>query len=298
MKKKIVVFIAFFFFILFQSSAQDSTMMDKPVMKEIVQFVFKDRKVINSFSTEMLKTGKLDFRVSHRFGDISGTSGGWPTLYGLENASDISIGFDYGLADNVLFGINRTKGAGPLRQNLNGHLKLRMISQKSGGSPVSVALVGLGSYSTMAKSSIPGELNFFENTLHRFSYHSELIISSKISNFFSIQTSGAFTYRNIVNSNDTNELLSLGLAARVQLSKAFGLIFDGRLPVSDIRQELKYMPVGGGLEWETGGGHVFQLNVTNSKGIAETDYIPYTNDDWTKGQFRVGFTISRQFSLK
>ena len=298
MRNNNVLCFAFIILVVFRMKAQDSSMIEPIVVKENVKLVFKDRRVIHSATTEMLKAGKLDFRVSQRFGDISGSAGGPTTFYGIDNPADLGFGFDYGIADNVLIGVNRTKGTGPLRQNLNGHLKLRLISQKSGGSPVSLALIGLGSYSTMKKSNIPGGFNFFEKDLHRFSYHSELIISSKISNAFSIQTTGGFTYRNIVTNDDTNELLSIGVAARIQFTKAIGLILDGRLPVSDIRQELKYIPLGAGIEWETGGGHVFQIIVTNARGIAETDFIPYTDNDWNEGQFRIGFSVSRQFTLK
>jgi hypothetical protein len=298
MRSTNVLCFAFIILAVIGMKAQDSSMTAPPVVNENVKMVFKDRKVINSATTEMLKAGKLDFRVSQRFGDISGTSGGPATFYGIDNPSDLGFGFDYGVSDNALIGVNRTKGSGPLRQNLNGQLKLRLITQKSEGSPVSLALMALGTYSTMKKSTIPGEFNFFESGLHRFSYHSELIISSKINNAFSIQTTGGFTYRNIVSNDDTNELLSIGVAARIQFTKAIGLILDGRLPVSDIRQELRYIPMGAGIEWETGGGHVFQLTVTNARGLAETDFIPYTDNDWKEGQFRIGFSVSRQFTLK
>jgi hypothetical protein len=276
--------------------AQDSIMVDNSVSNKVVQ-VFKDRKVINSQSTETLKAGRLDFRVGHRFGDIAGEGGGWSSLYGLESAADILIGFDYGLGDKILIGINRTKGAGPLRQNINGHMKWRLLSQKEGGAPLSIAGFLNGTYTTMAKGVVPGSVSYFEKPLHRFAYHTDLIISSKLSKGFSIQAIGGYTYRNLVDIDDSNGLISAGLAARVQMTKALGLILDTRFIISDIRTELKYFPIGAGLEWETGGGHVFQINVTNARGLAETDYIPYTNDDWTLGQFRVGFTISRQFSL-
>ena len=51
-----------------------------------------------------------------------------------------------------------------------------------------------------------------------------------------------------------------------------------------------------GLEFDTG-GHVFQVNVSNSEGIGENQFIPYTGSDWGKGQFRFGFTISRPIKL-
>jgi Membrane bound beta barrel domain (DUF5777) len=294
---KIIFKISFFICVAVSSSAQDKSQMTDSSANSIVNQVFKDRKVINSQSTEMLNAGRLDFRVSHRFGDIAGEGGGWSSFYGLESARDIAIGFDYGISDNILIGINRAKGAGPLKQNLNGHLKIRFLSQKENGSPLSVVAFLNGSYTTMEKGGFAGSVTYFEKLLHRFSYHSDLILSSKIGKSFSIQALGGYTYRNLVEGDDTNGLISAGLATRIQLTKALGLIMDSRVIISDIRQDLKYFPVGAGLEWETGGGHVFQLNVTNARGIAETDYIPYTNDDWSAGEFRIGFTISRQFSL-
>lgn len=43
--------------------------------------------------------------------------------------------------------------------------------------------------------------------------------------------------------------------------------------------------------------NIFQLNFTNATAIMETDYIPYTTSDWSKGQFRLGISVSRLFNL-
>jgi hypothetical protein len=40
------------------------------------------------------------------------------------------------------------------------------------------------------------------------------------------------------------------------------------------------------------------VNFANSKGIVGTDYISDTSSDWLKGQFRLGFTISRLVKVK
>ena len=261
---------------------------------------FKDTRVINAHSTETLKAGLLDFRIGHRFGDIAGDGGGWETFFGLENASDVMIGFEYGITDNFMVGINRAKGSGPLKQNVNGIAKIRFAEQDVDDKlPFSLALLGIASASTMPRSTTEGVINFFDKTAHRLSYHAELILSRKFSNRFSFQVSGAWTYRNIVPSSDKNDLVSVGFASRVQLSKSIGIILDGRFTFSDIRttEAGYYMPLGIGFEWETGGGHVFQINVTNATGIEQTDYIPYTTSNWLDGEYRLGFTIARQFRI-
>ncbi len=268
--------------------------------QEKVFQTFKDTRVINTHSTEITPAGKLDFRVAHRFGDIAGDAGGWTSFYGLESASDVLFGFEYGLSDNGMIGISRTKGAGPLRQNVHGMFKWRLIHQEiHGKQPLSLALLGITSYSTMGKSPSEGVLSFFVKKSHRVSYHLSLIMAKKFSNRFSLQLNGSWTYRNLVPNVDKNDLVSAGAAWRFQMTRSFGLIFDTTFPISELRtSENGYYPsIGVGLEWDTGGGHIFQMNFTNSTGIAETDYIPYTTSNWADGEFRLGFTISRLFTI-
>ena len=258
---------------------------------------FKDTRVINTQSTETLKKHQLDVRIGHRFGDLSGDAGGWPTFYGLENASDVMIGVDYGFLDNLSLGLFRTKGSGPLKQLLTFNAKYK-LAQQSDKTPVSVALVGMTSMSTMESSETAGAINNFEQFAHRLVFNGQLIVARKFSDRFAFQIVPSYTHRNIVDNLDVNGIFALGLAGRIQLTKVMGFIADLTLPFSDIRNADNgyYAPLGFGLEFDTG-GHVFQINVTNSTGMMETDYVPYTRSSWGEGQFRLGFTISRLFNL-
>jgi len=268
-------------------------------MSEPVYQTFKDTRVINAHSVETLKAGRLDFRIGHRFGDIAGDGGGFQTFYGLENASDVLFGFEYGLSDKFMMGISRTKGNGPLRQNINGLLKYKIVNQTKNGQPMSMTVMAMASGSTMSKSQSESDLNFFQKSEHRFSYHAEFMAARKFGGYFSLQLSGAWTYRNIVPNGDKNDIASVGFTSRIQMNKALAIILDGRLVFSDLRTTENgfYNPLGIGLEWETGGGHVFQINLTNATGLVETDYIPYTTSNWLDGEYRLGFTIGRQFKL-
>jgi len=258
---------------------------------------FKDTRVINSQSVELLKKHQLDFRIGHRFGDLAGAAGGWSTFYGLENASDVLIGLDYGLTNKFMIGLHRTKGAGPLKQLLTFNGKYKMIEQ-SDKSPLSIALVGMTTFTSMESSNTVGAINNFEKFAHRLTTNAQLILARKFSDRFSLQVTPGFTHRNIVDLNDENGIFSVGLATRIQLTKVMGFIADLTMPFSDLRNADNgyYMPLGFGVEFDTG-GHVFQVNLTNSTGLMETDYIPYTRTSWGEGQFRLGFTISRIFNL-
>ncbi len=120
-----------------------------------------------------------------------------------------------------------------------------------------------------------------------------------ISPYFSFQVGGAWTFRNNVAFNDHNDLASVSASTRINFTKAIGIVLDANYPFSALRStENGYYPIlGVGLEWETGGGHMFLINVTNARGIIETDYIPYTTSNWADGQFRLGFTIARLFAI-
>jgi len=261
---------------------------------------FKDTRVINTHSVEVLKHRNLDFRIGHRFGDLLGDNGGWPTFYGLEIAQDVLFGFEYGVSDQLTIGLSRTKGSGPLKQLINGTLKYRILHQSTGEKPmpVSLTVLGIGTFSTMQKSKDPDLINFFEETAHRLVYGGQILIARKFSSGFSLQLVPSYIHRNIVPFGDANGILSLGVATRIQMTKVFGLIVDATLPVSGSRPEGTgyYMPLGVGLEIDTG-GHVFQINFTNATGISEADYIPYTTSNWGDNEFRLGFTISRIFNL-
>lgn len=261
---------------------------------------FGDRKIINTHSIEMLPERKLDFRIAHRFGDLAGAAGGWSTFYGLENASDVMIGFEYGIKDNLMAGINRTKGSGPLKQLINAFVKTRLMTQgASDKQPISLAVVGMSTVSTMPKSETEGVLHFFESGAHRWSYHLGVLAARKFNERFSAQVSGSWTYRNIVSANDANALPAFGLAGRAQVTKSMAVILDTVFPISSIRSsDTDYYPVLGlGIEFNTSGGHVFQMNFTNVRGLNETDFIPYSQSNIGDGEFRLGFTISRLFSL-
>jgi hypothetical protein len=295
-KKVISLFICLFTFLLTYNSFGQGT----PVR------TFKDTRVINAQSIETLKKGNLDFRVGHRFGDLAGDNGGWQTFYGLENSTDVSIGFDYGLTEYTMIGLHRMKGSNELRQLINLSIKQQLMREEvDGDKPFGLAVFGLVSVSTMPNSPNPDLLSHFDVFLHRVGYHFQIILSKKVSDRISLQLHPAWTHRNLTpifegGIMDQNGLVSLGYAGKIQLTKSTAIIVEGAFTFSDIRTTENgfYSPLGFGIEWETGGGHVFQLNLTNSTGMSETDYLPYTEENWLDGQFRLGFTVGRQFKIR
>ena len=265
--------------------------------------LFNDRRVINSHSVEVLNKSFLDIRIGHRFGDVNGK---WNTLYGLEVANDVFIGAEYGVTDKFMIGLSRTKGSANLKMLVNGLAKWNLLHEKN-GKPVSLTLVGVSTVSTMQKNENPNTLTSFPSFVNRLSYCGQLVVGKQVSNKLALQANFSSLHRNIVEDPDKNLMFSAGLAARIQVNKTVALISDLNVPLTGPQspfstgQQLStkqyYLPLGFGIEFDTG-GHVFQLNLTNAKGIPQTDFLANTTSSWLDGEFRLGFTISRVFKVR
>ena len=156
-----------------------------------------------------------------------------------------------------------------------------------------------------------------ESAAHRFSYVFQSLIAIKATDWLSLQLAPSFVWRNYIGSadiagnpgKDKNGMFFLGLQARAKLTKRQAIVFEYFLPITTPGATYReYFPMLRGLhtnyypclnlgyEVETG-GHVFTINLTNTGGLMEQDFLPYTNSNWAKGEFRLGFTISRVFQF-
>ena len=264
----------------------------------------------------MVKKNQLDFRVSHRFGDMAASPNDHiHSMFGFDQAADIAIIFEYGITDDLTVGIGRMKGAGPLRELWNANIKYRVLKQtKDFKFPMTITLFGNTCISSMRSATGATALNYFPSGYagfaHRLSYTLQALMAVKATDWLSVQLSPTFVWRNNVAYNDNNGLFFLGISARAKFAKRYGLIFEYFLPlikpgvggreyfpmVRGIKNSPYYPNLHIGFEAETG-GHVFHINLTNSRGMLENDFLPYNSANWAQGAFRLGFTISRTFPL-
>ena len=258
---------------------------------------FATTRLLNNHSTETLKKRELDFRVTHRFGDIGGNSGGYNTLWGLDNSSDIRIAFEYGVTRRLMIGLGRSKGASAgLGGIFDGLIKYRLIEPKK-ELPLSLTLVESAAVVTSPASSVVTSEAAFDNVSDRFRYVSQLIVGYKVSDYLSVQLVPSFHHRNFVAADDKNSLFALGGGARLKLTKLLALNFEYTFSNFADRGIVDYTnEYGVGVEFDLG-GHVFQVDITNAGGIGEYQFISGTTSDIADGEIRLGFTISRPFKI-
>ncbi len=272
--------------------------IEGPEEPEFVEEVFSSTRVINGHSTEMLGKKVLEYRIEHRFGDIAGPNGGAQQMFGFDNSADIRMALEYGITDNINIGIGRSKGNGqPYRSLIDGYFKYRVLRQKKNSMPISMVLLGTASFTYMKASSDISQVSSFPNWQHRFAYCGQLNISKKFGSWYSLSLSPTLVHRNYVASSDQNTLFALGGAMRFSIGKTMGVVLEYYHVFDDPNfRSANFNSLGVAFEFVTF-GHNFTINLTNSTGFGEAQFITNTYSNWLKGQFRLGFTIGRKFSL-
>jgi hypothetical protein len=278
-----------FLVIIFLSQSQFSLAQDlldqlrgqSEVEKKPVIGTFKGTRIINGQSVETRGKGNLEMIISHRFGRINS---GVYNLFGLDD-SNVRLGLEYSLSDRFTLGIGRNS----FNKIYDGYLKGKIIQQKSEGTPVTITWVSDASIYSLKRPEL--EMTFER----RLRFVHQVLIARKINSNISLQLMPSYVHRNLVaTANESNDLFALGLAGKVSLSRRVGLTgeyyyrFGDNLP--------GYNSLGLGIEIETG-GHVFQLQFTNSNEMTPSGFIPSTTGDFFDGDIHFGFNVSRSFQV-
>ncbi len=308
MKKKLFALLSLAIFnnIYAQDELKDLvTSSNNETKSEKVSATFKTSRLINFHSNETVRAHELDFRVDHLFGDLAGANGGYQNYWGLANAADVRIGFEYGITNKLTAAFGLSQGVGDQRLLWDVYGKYKLLEQNvSGGSPIGITLLSNAAISTITPNIDATSAAAFTNTAQRLSFNTQAIIVRKFNNNFSAAIIPTYIHRNLVAFGDQNSMFALGLGFRYKLTRRFGIVVDYGIPfrnktTSDYLNlvgKKYYNPLGVGLEIETG-GHIFHVNFTNKEAMLEQQYLPTNSKTWSNGGFRWGFNISRTFTL-
>lgn len=290
---------------LLNVNAQDSTQSPERASKPVQ--IFSSEKAINANTTETVGKGKMAFKVTHNFGDIAGSNGGIKRFFGLDNTTDVKIGFQVGIGNKFDIIAARAKGAGPVQQLWELGLKYKLLEQMQdgSGSPITMAVYANTVVSSQEESAFPNQESSFEDFGDRLSNVLQLIMARRFGNV-SVALVPTYVTRGHAISYDEKSFFALGGAIRVPvIANRLNLLVDYFHTFRDdavknsfyTEQGIRfYDPLGVGFEIMTT-GHIFRLNFTNATEILENRFIPRTVTSWSKGQYRWGFTISRNFTL-
>lgn len=264
---------------------------NQPKKKDYTTATFKTTRLTNFHTLETVGRRTLDFRIMHRFGDVnSGAYNAW----GIDGPASIKITLEYSHDGRLMFGLGRSS----FQKMIDGFIKYRLLRQTTDNSmPLSVTVFS-GAYHNGTKSA--GMPQPLYDEINRLSYCTQMIIGRKFNEWFSAQIMPTFIHFNLVEKkSDKNDLFALAGGLRIRYTKrqAITLEYAWRASTYTENQNKKYFD-SFGVAWEIEtGGHVFALHLTNSFGISETQFIPYSTSSWKDMGIRLGFNISRVFSF-
>jgi len=283
--KQVLLFSYLIFSASFLAMSQDSLLdeLEEGTEEELFNYpAFKAMKIGNLQSTKVADKGDLYMYVSHRFGTLKD---GMETFFGLDNANT-KIQFVYGLLPGLQIGISRES----IRKTYAGSAKLRLIEQ-SKSFPLNVVGYGTVNINSELKEDRYPNLRFED----RFSYASQLLISSRITNRLSLELAPSFVYQNLVLEKfQQHEQFALGTGGRMKLSKRISFNVDYVYNFSRAEESIYNNPLTMGIDIETG-GHVFQLLFSNAQSTNEPGFISNAEGDWSEGDVFFGFNIVRVF---
>jgi hypothetical protein len=248
---------------------------------------FKATRLINGQSIELPPSGALNFVISHHFGAIN--SGAYE-FFGLDQ-SNIRLGFDYGITPWLAVGVGRTS----VNKVFDGSIKAKILRQSTGAKKMPVTLTFFANTAiTSLKWQEPDRTNYFSS---RMSYTFQLLLARKFGSRLSLQLMPTMIHRNLVQTvEDQNDVFSIGAGGRIKVANRVAITGEYYYLLPGKTADDYYNVFSIGVDLETG-GHVFQIFLTNTRGLIEEQFIPMTDGNWLDGDIFISFNINRTFQI-
>ncbi len=271
------------------SFAQDDLLKEleseKPKEKELETATFKGLQICNMQSTKMAGKKEWYFLVSHRFGDLTQ---GFENFFGLDDANT-KIGGIYGICN--WFSVSASRHT--YNKIYEVSAKYRFANQAANGFPVTIVGYNTMDINSELKTELYPNLEFSD----RLAYTTQLLVSRKINDAFSIEMAPIYVHKNLYESGlDQSDLFLLGAGARYKFTKrmSINMEYAAKLNLDEDINSPYQNPLTVGLDIDTG-GHIFQLVFSNSQQMNDASFFSNAAGDWTGGSLYFGFNLYRVF---
>ena len=301
---------------IFAQEDSSFSLFDEPKapVAEKVQFAFKTTKVVNLQSLELIDAGVFDFKMSHRFGALNSGAAKFNSedavnAFGFDVAT-IRFGGEYGVNENLMVGLGRYNVKS--EKGVDAYVKYRLMHQTSDNKkPLSILLLGAVDYKntqydrTIIGIAGPVTMTWGIPGKQRLSYVGQVIVGKKVNDDFSWVISPTVVVSGMndrydaasdsfVSSGTARTQFALGMGFRNKLSARTSLNME-YIPILNGNGDF-YNSFSVGFDIETG-GHVFQVDFTNSLGMNESMFISRNADRWGAAGVRLGFNLHRVFTV-
>ncbi|MDP4149757.1 MAG: DUF5777 family beta-barrel protein [Bacteroidota bacterium] len=280
--------------------AQDSTGAPPPTVEKkkrsYVKNTFEGNYLIDNQSVMVPIKGTFEFDIQHRFGTVNN---GISDLYGIFAGAIMRLGLSYTPIKDLQVGF----GACNDRMQVDWNLKYALLRQtKDGAMPVSVTYFGNAVMDTRKKDAT----TLFVTTSDRFSFFNQVIIARKVSDKLSVQVSPSLSHFNnvpgYIDANGKilpemkNDHFAISFSGRYKIAPKTAVIANYDQPLTQHPMNNPHPNISFGLEMSTS-GHTFQVFAGNYGNLLPQDNNMLNQNDFTKGEFLIGFNITRLWNF-
>ena len=263
-----------------QSQSNDSLKKKE----KLARAAFESSFIIDNPTSVVLGKNALEVMMQHRFGLING---GTNDMAGIWGNSNIRIALEYGIHERLTIGYGTTK----FNRLQDFNWRVALLRQTEARVPVNITYYGNFTIDARKKET-------FNMIQDRYSFFNQIIISRRFSPQLSLQMAPSVSHYNLVSEGMKNDLFSVALGGRAKISPQTSILVDVSLPVTQYEaKDLKPKPgFSLGVEFATS-AHEFQLMLSNYQGIVPQKNYIYNTNDFFKGDFLVGFNITRKYNF-
>lgn len=275
-----------------QTEGADSSGNGTSVKNKPVKNTFESNLFIDNQTVMVPVKGTFEFDIQHRFGIINN---GYSDFYGLFAPPVIRLGFEYVPVKNLQFGFGLCSDK--MQLDLNG--KYAIVKQTKGAIPVSVSYYGNIVIDTRANS------NFVEWG-DRLSYFDQIMVARKINSKFSVQAAISLSHFNnvpgytdadgVIRNTVMNDQFTLSFMGRYKVSNQMAILLDYDQPLTQNPSDNPHPNIAFGIEITTS-SHCFQIILGNCQYILPQDNALYNQNDYSKGQFLLGFNMTKLWNF-
>jgi len=302
-----LVLIAMLFISPFTATAQDEETEEVEKVEKPVRSPWAAGMLIETQTDLVWAPKTLEMVMQHRFGNLNSENFDMLGIYG---ASNIRIGFNYGLFKNAQIGAATTKVGSRIYTDVNWKYKL-LTQTQSNSMPISLAYygnveIGLGDEEQW------GTAYKFSN---RLSYFNQLIVSRKFSKNLSIMFAANYAHFNQIDTATYPEMthgnFSLTFAGRYKIGSTTAILVEYEQPLTtpgalkwlkeDPANNLSQNEVGlrnisVGVELATS-SHAFHIFLTTYRNISYQQNLTYNTNYFSEGAILLGFNITRNWNF-
>jgi hypothetical protein len=275
--------------------AQDDSAAAVPAAKKnpFVKNTFVGNLILENQTVMVPIKGTFEFMLQHKFGTVNN---GFEDFFGMFAPSNIRLGLNYVPVDKLQLGVGLTKN----NYLLDFNAKYAIVKQaKTGGWPVSITAFGNMAIDCRSAS------NFVSNA-DRISYFTQLIVARKMSDKLSLQVSPSATYFNNVEGyvdadgkiqpKMNNLHFAVAFMGRYRITNSMAILANYDQPLTQHPTNNPHPNISAGIEVNTS-SHDFQVIFGNYYYIVPQYNNFFNQNDYTKGQFSIGFNISRLWNF-